>query len=147
MNKNSVVISVKGVQVVEDERDVIELTVAGTLTENEDGSYTLEYTEYDSDSKEYKTVVSVSDDGFVSMTKYGEFTTEMLFEKNKRHNCHYVTPYGEIMIGVYTKNTKASLSLYGGRINLEYTIDFNTGFVSKNTMTITVDNGQKVGED
>lgn len=143
MIKNDVVIGIKGIQVIDSEKDVMELTVTGTLTENDDGTFTLEYTEYDADNKEYNTVVAIGNDGFVSMTKFGEFTTEMFFEKNKRHNCHYITPYGDIMIGVYTKKTNAVLSEYGGKIELEYNIDFNTGFISKNRMTITVNNGQK----
>lgn len=144
MTKKDVVVSVRGVQTAGNEEDVMELEVVGTLQEN-DGGFVLEYTEYDTDDDENRTVIVTRGNNFVSMTKFGELTTEMIFESDTRHTCNYVTPYGDITMGVYTNTAEVSLTADGGNILLDYNIDFNTGFAANNRLAISVSPGK--GED
>lgn len=135
MNSKKAVINVCGVQIIDGERDSTEIDVVGTLTEN-DGGFTLSYTEYDDENKETQTVVCAEENS-VSVTKIGEYTAEMVFEEGKRFNCNYRTPFGSINMGVFSETVNATLNTDGGKIELIYNIDFNTGFVSRNEMTIT----------
>ncbi len=135
MNSKKAVINVCGVQIIDGEKDSTEIDVVGALTEN-DGGYTLSYTEYDDDNKETETVVCAQGNS-VSVSKIGEYTAEMVFEEGKRFNCNYRTPFGSISMGVFSETVNSSLTADGGKIELIYNIDFNTGFVSRNEMTIT----------
>ncbi len=135
MNSKKAVINVCGVQIIDGEKDSAEIDVVGALTENE-GGYTLSYTEYDDDNKETETVVCAQGNS-VSVSKIGEYTAEMVFEEGKRFNCNYRTPFGSISMGVFSETVNSSLTADGGKIELIYNIDFNTGFVSRNEMTIT----------
>ncbi len=40
--------------------------------------------------------------GLVELTRQGLLQTHMIFEENKKHMTQYVTPYGEMLLGVDT---------------------------------------------
>ncbi len=135
MNRKNAVINVRGVQIIDGERDSTEIDVVGALAES-GGGYTLSYTEYDDENKGTETVVRAENNS-VSVTKIGEYTAEMIFEEGKRYTCNYTTPFGSINMGVFSEKVNAAFTPDGGKIELIYNIDFNTGFVSRNEMTIT----------
>lgn len=142
MTENNVVINVRGVQTIDGENDASEITVLGTYLRDKDNGYILEYTELDEDNHENKTVITVGDNSIISVNRFGQFSSEMFFEKNKNHNCRYGTPFGELDMNIHTKRIVTDLCDDGGEINIEYGIDFNMGFKSENVMTITVSQGK-----
>ncbi len=75
----------------------------------------------------------------VTMMRNGIYRTGMIFENRKRHISCYETPFGEIMIGIYTNAMFVSFDEYGGEINIAYTIDTNGDLVSENEIRITVE--------
>lgn len=75
----------------------------------------------------------------VTMMRTGRFRTGMIFENHKRHISCYETPFGEIMIGIYTNAMFVSFDEYGGVIEIAYTIDTNGDLVSENEIKITVE--------
>ena len=72
------------------------------------------------------------------MTRTGKYNTELIIEKDRRHTCFYETPYGELMMGVYTKNMFTDMNENGGTLRFSYTIDFNNDLASENDLTVSV---------
>ncbi|MEG2016389.1 MAG: DUF1934 domain-containing protein [Oscillospiraceae bacterium] len=72
------------------------------------------------------------------MTRTGSYTSELIIEQDKRHACHYSTPYGDFMMGIYAKRVDSDMKSSGGTLSFEYTIDFNSDYASKNQLTINV---------
>ena len=72
------------------------------------------------------------------MTREGEYTTQMIIEREKRHLCHYMTPMGEIVMGVFARKVESDMSENGGGLLLNYTIDINADFAAINELKITV---------
>lgn len=137
MTDKKATITVVGRQLVDCESDITEISVKGTYRKTDKG-YIAEYTDFESLEGSEKTVISVNGETML-MTKFGDVSTEMLFRQGERSNSDYITPFGNITIGIYTKKLESSLDENGGRVSLEYTIDFNSGFAALNELEITVD--------
>lgn len=139
--KKDVIIQVCDKQKTDGETECMEISVIGTM----DGfgkDYVLEYTEYDGEMTGCKTKIAVADARCVSVMREGPYATEMTLEAGKRHSCHYETPYGSFMIGIFTRSVQSAMTEQGGSLSMEYTIDFNNGLAAENLMTITVTEGK-----
>lgn len=135
--KKDVLINIASSQTVDGNEDKMELSVTGTLTHADDG-YELEYTEYNGEMQGCVTSVSVTGGNCVSILRNGGYSSEMMLENEKRHNCLYSTPYGEITIGIYTTKIESDMTEVGGTLEMAYTIDFSMSQITENTMKITV---------
>ena len=113
-----------------------ELTTSGSLDFSEDG-FTVVYHETDEELKGCKTELRYAN-GVITMTRSGKYNTELIIEKDRRHSCFYATPYGELMMGVYTKNMFTDMNENGGTLRFSYTIDFNNDLASENDLTVSV---------
>ena len=49
----------------------------------------------------------------------------MIFEKNRKNQTYYRTPYGQMLIGVNTKNMEVSVDDDKIRVSLDYELDVN----------------------
>ena len=113
-----------------------ELTTSGSLDFRPDG-FTVVYNETDEELKGCKTELKY-ENGVIVMTRSGKYNTELIIEKERRHSCFYATPYGELIMGVYTKNMFTDMNENGGTLRFSYTIDFNNDLASENDLTVTV---------
>jgi len=136
--KNNVMIKFVTVQTTDDnESDTLEINARGTLEKTKSG-YIIEYNEIDEEMKGSKTTVSVDSPECITMTRSGSYNSRFVIEKNKRHSCHYETPAGSLMMGVFASSVLVNLNDNGGKVKLKYTIDFNSSMVAENTVTLTV---------
>ena len=113
-----------------------ELTTGGSLDFRPDG-FTVIYNETDEELKGCTTKLKYSG-GTIVMTRTGKYNTELIIEKDRRHTCFYSTPFGELMMGVYTNNLFTDMNENGGTLRFSYTIDFNNDLASENDLTVTV---------
>ena len=113
-----------------------ELTTNGSLDFRPDG-FTVTYVETDEELRGCTTVLNYRD-GAIVMTRTGKYNTELIIEKDRRHTCFYQTPFGALMMGVYTKNIFTDMNENGGSLRFSYTIDFNNDLASENDLNITV---------
>ncbi len=114
----------------------LELTTSGEYAETEDG-FILAYDEADEELDGCMTELRFSFGGRIAMRRVGKYNTEMVFEQQQRHICYYTTPYGELMMGIYTKSVTFEPLENGGRLRFAYTIDFNNDLASENELDIT----------
>ena len=98
----------------------------GVLRLLENG-YELSYEEPDDELKGCVTTLLIEDGGLVTMTRRGQ-----------RHVCHYVTPFGDMLLGIFAKKVESSVTEAGGELLLHYTIDVNADLASSNELKITV---------
>ncbi len=133
-------IEICGVQVVDGERDEVNVLTEGKYFEHH-GERCVSYTEYDCDNPRIfhnSMVRLMPDQNTVTVFRAGENNSRLTLEKERRHHCHYHTPLGELMMGVYTKAISSSLNDDGGELYVSYTLDFNAGYMSNNEFTIKV---------
>ena len=84
------------------------------------------------------TTLLIEDCGLVTMTRNGAYTTQMVMERGRRHVCHYATPFGDMLLGIFAKKVESSVTEEGGELLLNYTIDVNADLAASNELKITV---------
>ncbi|MBR5203237.1 MAG: DUF1934 domain-containing protein [Clostridia bacterium] len=136
--KKDAVIRIVSMQRTENGDNAGEMTVTGTLT-LEDGKSIIEYIENNEETGPEETTITVFSNNVVSIVRKGQFSSEMMVEKNARHHTFYSTPYGELTMGIYGNQVEWSKDDNGGVLKMKYSLDFNNGFVSENTMKIYIE--------
>ena len=132
-------ITIIGTQEIEGEKETIEVMTTGNY-EEKDGDKFIYYKEYDNENPELytDTTVKISKDKKVTITRKNDCESTMILEKNIRHQCHYNTPMGSIMMGVYTKDLVDCLSTKGGDMVVTYQLDFFADVMSNNEFHINI---------
>ena len=74
----------------------------------------------------------------LEMIKRGISNTHMVFEKEKIHMTEYETPYGELMIGVYTKDMQVDVQEDCIDAAVSYALDANGEKVADCNITIRI---------
>ena len=132
-----VMISIRGTQEVDGEENVIEM-LAGGVYSLSGGECLLEYDEKDEDDEVFHTTLSIDPAGVVTLQRDGLHSNRMTIQRGQRHLCHYDTPFGALMIGVFGEQVASSLTEEGGEILMRYTIDIKSAMQSRNEVKITV---------
>ena len=137
--KKKYLISIIGEQILDGESDKIEVLTTGNYMVKKDHCY-IGYKEYEENyPKAYSdTLIKVEND-MVTITRKGTMKSQLMLEKGKRHQCVYQTPMGDLMIGVYTKSMKSTLTETGGTLEVSYTLDFNTDLMSENSFKVSIE--------
>ncbi|MBR5247094.1 MAG: DUF1934 domain-containing protein [Clostridia bacterium] len=115
-----------------------EMSVLGKATYENDKSI-IEYIENNEETGPEETTITVFNNHTVSIVRNGQFSSEMMVEKGKRHHTFYKTPYGELTMGIYGNQVDWSRDEAGATLKMRYSLDFNNGFVSENTMIIYIE--------
>lgn len=101
-------------------------------------NYTVSYAEKGGELDGSVVTIKYIGEKTVEVTRMGEYNTRLTIEKGRRHTCIYDTPLGELSMGVYAEEVLSEDCENGVRLRLKYTLDFNSGLISINTMIITV---------
>ncbi len=70
-----------------------------------------------------KTQIRLNGDDSLEVRKKGIANVNMVFEKNKNNRCFYQTPFGQINLGIYTKEIWIEESEDNINVRAEYTMD------------------------
>ncbi len=132
-----VCITIKSTQTTDEDSDTTELFTFGTMSKLDDG-YVIKYEESEATGFEGSKVSLEVKKDVVTMLRTGTALSTLVIEKGKKHHCHYGTPFGNFLVGISTDEIETSLNKNGGNIKLSYTIDINSGFISKNEMEIEI---------
>lgn len=132
-----VLITLTGVQHVGGDTDKVELKTDGTFTAADD-RYTLAYDESAATGMAgTHTMLRIEKDK-VSLERTGASAGLLVMEHGKRHLCNYGTPYGSLMLGVFTDTLHRRLTQNGGTLDVSYTLDADGSMLSKQELHITV---------
>lgn len=136
--ESNVWIKLRGSQEIEGESDSYELITEGTY-KKEDGKYIVSYegseiTGYENTT----TTLSVEKDN-VSMLRTGALApTQMIFEKGNKYTGQYETPFGFLYVGVITNDMNVNVDDEGGKIELDYYVQFNDNDPVKNALSVEI---------
>lgn len=138
MRKN-VLINIKGIQYYDDDKDVVELMTVGRFY-RKNGSFYISYDESEATGFEgSKTTLKVEQDsGRVTMLRSGASKSQLIIEQGMRHQCHYDTGGGSMIMGVSGARVISNLCDDGGELDFKYTLDFNASMASENEVFIQV---------
>lgn len=141
--KRNVFITLKGVQRVDDQEETIELYTVGDLCRRKDGYY-LSYEESEATGfSGSRTTLHLAGDNLLTMRRSGKAHTQLIIEKGRRHQCHYETGYGDMLIGVLGNHISSTLTERGGKLDFKYSLDVNTSLASENEIYIDVKECEK----
>ena len=134
--KHEVLIQICGEQIVEGQSDRVEMAARGTLEELDNG-YAVSYVERDGPMEGCMTRLTL-DGPRMAMLRTGEYASEMILERGRRHTCSYTTPYGQLMLGVFARQVDYQIQNGDGKIEVSYTLDSNERLASENKLRITL---------
>lgn len=117
-----------------------EMETAAEVTGTAD-DYSVTYDEQSEELNGCKTTVNVTGGSRVQIIRSGAYTTEMTMEKGKRRQCIYVTPVGQLNMGIYATRIISEFNEDKSvTVDVTYTLDFNNELVSRNRVKITAIN-------
>jgi uncharacterized beta-barrel protein YwiB (DUF1934 family) len=134
-----VIIEIKTEQTVDSSTDQIEFTTDARFG-FKDGSYFVSYDEsrlLEVDG-EVKTTLFVKPDNSIILQRKGAYNSRMVIEKGVRNNCFYMTPHGELSLGIFGEKVFSQLDNNGGKISMKYTIDTGLQLLSRNSVNISI---------
>ena len=73
-----------------------------------------------------RNMIRISEDGCLEISKSGLSNTRMVFEKDRIHMTPYETPYGELMVGVYTTMMQVDVEEQNINVNVRYALNINS---------------------
>lgn len=126
------------------EEEVIELITEGKYYKKGNTTY-LVYQETElSGIDGCVTTLKITDD-LIKMKRFGAASSEIQFEKGKRFNTHYNTPYGNVQMEVVTKKIENTLNTQDvtGFLNIEYNISLQGLLEGRNKINIEILNNKK----
>lgn len=132
-----VLVSVKGTQVIDGERDSIEVITSGTWYEKNGKQYVLYEETYEEMNETTKNVVKISPE-LVEVTKKGAISSRMVYEGGKKHMSNYMTPMGLIVLGITTKDIFVEASEDALRLEIQYAMEMNGQFASESMLEMSV---------
>ena len=138
MSKSNVTISLISNQTDGINSDQSEIITQGSF-EKKDDRFIISYMESEATGFDGAvTELLVYGNKKIVLNRTGEFMSNLIIEMGKKHHCVYGTPYGEIMVGINSKEINSELNDNGGKINFKYVIDVNSSYVGDFDVTIDV---------
>lgn len=132
-----VLVSVTGLQVAVNSDQAIEVITGGEYY-NRGGKHYILYDELMEECEGVsKNIIKVAD-GLVDITKKGLTNVHLVFEEKKKNMTYYNTPFGNLMIGLYTNRIQVEQKDEEIQIQVDYALDINYEFVSDCVITINV---------
>lgn len=138
MNKD-VLITLRSIQSVENDRSETELITQAEFTPLDDGGFQISYDESEATGfKGSRTVVQCHGNHKASICRSGTATSNLIMDSKKKQHCHYGTPYGDMMVGIFTHAIVNELNEDGGSLYMKYTIDINSSYISDNEIFLKI---------
>lgn len=136
--KKDVLITIKGVQKIENEKDTTELFTQGNFYKK-NNSYYITYDESKATGFEGSTTtLKVEGTQKITLIRSGSIRSHLIVQNGERSIGHYGTSEGNLAIGVFTKKINSSLSDSGGDLYFSYNLDINSSLLSENEVYINV---------
>jgi len=138
LKNKDVMITLKSIQSTGKDKEEMELITQGKYRKTSDG-FVISYDESEATGYEgSKTILTTIGESQVTMERKGSTTSNLVIEKNKKHHCHYGTPYGDFMVGITANDIKSNLDIDGGELYFKYVIDINSSYISDQEIFINV---------
>lgn len=115
----------------------VEMTTVGEY-EFENGLYYIEYDETEmSGLEDTHTSIEIGAD-YVSLQRTGTMTSDMLFMQGRKTHSMYNTPYGDLLVGIYTHSLDIKVTDKCCALSIDYEIELNDKPNGRNVIEINV---------
>ena len=74
----------------------------------------------------------------VEISRSGQMNSHMIFQENKKNLTGYNTPFGQILMGIYTKKIQITEQEDQITVDVDYSLDANDEFLSDCHMEIAI---------
>ncbi|MDD6572279.1 MAG: DUF1934 domain-containing protein [Thermoflexaceae bacterium] len=133
-----VLVTVRGKQIGNNYEDEIEIINRGNCYERNGKTY-IRYEEQQEESDAViQNMIKIGSDG-IEITKKGSVGAQMIFRENEKINSCYETPYGMMMMAIYTNRIQCSIEPEKIEINVLYSIEMNGELLSDADVYIKVE--------
>lgn len=140
MNQD-VLVAIAGLQYEIDADEAVEVISPGKYRKIDNTHYiSYEETMESDDVSEggvSKNLLKISPD-FIELSKKGYSNVTMVFETGKKTVTYYNTPFGNLLIGIYTTSIKITEKEEGLLATIKYSLEMNYEHVSDCNITIKV---------
>ncbi len=136
--KKDVIITIKGLQSFEDTGDdSVELVTSGRFYEK-NGNYYISYKESELTGLGNTTTTVKVEKNKVTVIRFGDLETHMIFEEGKKHISYYDMGFGALTVGISTKSIDKSLSDLGGRMKIDYAMEINNAVAGESALCMDI---------
>ena len=118
----------------EERPETDDFQVSGTMKTTKEG-YRIEFSE---DENRITTLIDVWGDSNVSVTRLGEINSHMVFADGKAYTCICNTGFFPLQMRVRTKKLSTTLSLQGGKLDIDYTVEIVGNLAERNKLSFSV---------
>lgn len=131
-----VLISISGVQCLDEEQGAIEMITKGTYYEKDGKRYFL-YDEFleDGEGVIHNTIKLGPDS--MEIIKRGSISAHMVFERGKKRLARYLTPVGELTVGIQVDRLILREEEHFLEVKVEYSLELNSQHVSECRIRVT----------
>ena len=130
-----VLVSVKGIQNIDGEKDSVEVITAGTWYEKNGKQYLLYEESYEEVQVTTKNTLKITPE-LIEVSKKGVVSSKMIYELGKKHQTNYMTPMGMIVLGITTKDIFVEADQESLHVEIKYAMEMNGQFVSDSILEI-----------
>lgn len=136
---NNVIIRISGLQKVEDTGDNVEMLATGKYYIKNNKHY-LMYDEIDEDSRiKTKNTIKFNETSAEVMRK-GMVNGKLVFSKGDNNQSLYSTPYGDLLVEIFTKDVKLNHQQDNISLKIDYELYANNSKVSDSEIEIDINN-------
>ncbi len=137
-----VLIRIRGLQVMHEESDDIEMITTGDYYQKNGKHYIIYHEKMEGMEGSVKNTLKISDQT-IAIKKDGYAATNMVFQKNKKNTTCYATPMGDLTIGISTKDISLQEDEDNLIVSIGYALDINYEFVSDNSIQLHICSKEK----
>ena len=136
--KKEVIITIKGLQSYEDSGDDnVELVTSGRFYEK-NGCYYVSYKESELTGLGDTTTTVKIENKKVTVMRFGELETHMIFEEGKKHISYYDMGFGALTVGINTKKIDKTIGESGGEMKIDYSMEINNAVTGENALCMHI---------
>lgn len=136
MNNNAI-IRIAGLQTVDDTGDSIEMLAGGKHYVKNDKHYLI-YDEIDDENgMKTKNTVKFNED-IVEVMRKGTINGKLVFAKGKNNQSLYSTPFGDLLVEIFTKDISVIQSQDNVNVKIDYELYANNSKISDSKIEIDV---------
>ncbi len=132
-----VLISITGSQRTNGEPEAMEMMITGDYFEKNGKRYVIYEELLEDGAGTIKNMIKIMPD-LVSIDKKGQISTHMVFQKNQKNTTCYLTPFGQMMIGISTDDIRLQEEENLLKVDVDYSLDINYEHVSDCNISLAV---------
>lgn len=139
-----VIVKISGFQLLDGEQDAVEIITAGDYYQKNGRHYIVYEEAMEGFEGSTRNIVKVSPQK-MDIMKTGIVNAHMVFEKNQKATTRYITPMGEMVVGMSTNQIDLEEQEDRLKICVNYSLDINYDHVSDCNIVMDVLSKNNIG--